>query len=125
MVFLELRNNKITEVKSGIERYNEIELQSDPVLDFVENFILVESELSDADKLSLRSGPFEAKAIVYTDDLWPKFFIFVGQTKLTKRGFENRLSTILLKKNNVKKEKETKGNLRNKRYYTGVYLLND
>lgn len=112
-----------TIVQSGIDRYKEIEMMSDPVLDFVSTKLVFYDDLSPADRTTVFKYAGSESA-VSAEELWPEFLKFTGGTKMAQRGFEMKLSAILKREKNIEKTRETKSILGRKYVYKGVILAN-
>jgi P4 family phage/plasmid primase-like protien len=113
---------KFTKVQAGVDRYKEIELQSDVVLDFVKNRTLLYDELTEDEKALVNKLTQGAKPHLLVENLWDEFQAFAGDTRIKKRGFEMRISQIFNSLSGVKKERMTSGVDRNKNTYTGICL---
>lgn len=119
---VEMRGD-FTAVQSGIDRYKEIEMMSDPVLDFISSRLVFYDELSPEDRATVfkYSG---SESAVSSDELWPEFLKFTGGTKMTQRGFEMKLSAILKRDKNIEKTREQNKILGRRHVYKGVIIAN-
>lgn len=110
---------EFTAIADGIARYKELVKRSDPIVDFVEENLIVWADADEKTKALIikEAGPF-FDAFVSSELLWQEFEKFVGRGhRYRKRGFEMKISQILNKENGVTKCVETQ-----KRGYNGLVL---
>ena len=120
-----------TEVEAGVNRFEEIILQSDPILDFIKQRVnywhdmSLEARNEYLDKTGQILEKYKDDYVpkTYTSTLWFAFEKFMGNRhSFTRRSFETRIATIFKDVPNVCKSSKEKNE---KRGWDGIIVESD